>query len=80
MVLKDNPNSKRLTLRRVLGVAGTALLAGALAWAPVAAFTGEMLTVTKIGLAGIALLILMKLLPHGVAPPEDPGKPLDEER
>ena len=51
-------------LRRVLGVAGGVLLGGALAWAPVAAFTGNMLWVTKAGLAGVALLIVMKLLPR----------------
>lgn len=59
-----------LTLRRTLGVAGTALLGGALAWAPVAAFTGEMLTVTKVALAGVALLIVMKLVPRRDVTPE----------
>lgn len=52
-----------LTLRRLLGMTGTVLLGGALGWAPVAAFTGDMLMVTKVGLAGVALLIIMKLLP-----------------
>ena len=66
-------------LRRVLGVAGTVLLGGALAWAPVAAFTGEMLPVTKAGLAGVALLILMKLLPRRDATPEHQPD-LDDER
>jgi hypothetical protein len=69
-----------LTLRRVLGVAGTGLLGGALAWAPLAAFTGEMLTVTKAGLAGVALLIVMKLLPRRHVNPEHPRDPLDDER
>jgi hypothetical protein len=50
-------------LRRVLGVAGSVLLGGALAWAPVAAFTDGMLRVTKAALTGVALLIAMKLLP-----------------
>jgi len=62
--LLDLVKSMCLTLRRVLGVAGTALLGGALAWAPVAAFTGEMLTVTKAALVGVALLIVMRILPR----------------
>jgi hypothetical protein len=72
-------------LRRVLGLAGTVLLGGALALAPVAAFTGEMLTVTKAGLAGVALLIIMKLLPRPPLPndadstPEHLPGPLDHE-
>ena len=53
------------TLRRALGLAGTVLLAGALAGAPVAAFIGEMLLVTKAALAGVVLLIVMQLLPRG---------------
>lgn len=69
-----------LTLRRVLGVAGTALLGGALAWAPVTAFTGEMLTVTKVALVGVALLIVMKLLPRSDVNPEHPPDPLDDQR
>jgi len=67
-------------LRRVLGVVGTALLGGALVWAPVAAFTGEMLTVTKAALAGVALLIIMKLLPRHDVTPEHRQHPLDDER
>jgi len=54
----------------MLGLAGAGLLGGALAWAPVAAFMGEMLTVTKAALAGVALLIVMKLLPR----PDGVGK------
>ena len=50
-------------LRRILGVAGGVLLGGALAWAPVAAFTDDMLWVTKAALAGVGFLIIMKLLP-----------------
>lgn len=66
-------------LRRALGVAGTALLGGALAWAPVGAFTGDMLVVTKAALAGIALLIVMKLLPRrDVTPEHGPDPPADE--
>jgi hypothetical protein len=51
-------------LRRVLGLSGAVLLGGALAWAPIAAFTGEMLLVTKVGLTGVAFLLVMKLLPR----------------
>jgi hypothetical protein len=69
-----------LKLRRVLGVAGTALLGGALVLAPVAAFTGDMLTVTKAGLAGVALLIVMKFLPRRTVTPEHPPDPVDDER
>ena len=55
----------------MLGAAGTVLLGGALAWAPVAAFTGDMLVVTKAALAGVALLIVMKLLPRRAATPKE---------
>ena len=61
-------------LRSALGVAGAVLLGGALALAPIAAFTGDMLTVTKAALAGVALLIIMKLLSRhdaGSEPPPD---------
>ena len=51
-------------LRRVLGLSGAVLLGGALAWAPIAAFTGEMLLVTKVGLTGVAFLLVMRLLPR----------------
>jgi hypothetical protein len=68
------------TLRRVLGLGGTVLLGGALAWAPIAAFTGEMLAVTKVGLTGVALLIAMKLLPGHDATPEHPPDHPDDER
>ena len=68
------------TLRSALGVAGTLLLGGALALAPIAAFTGEMLMVTKAALAGVALLIIMKLLPRPDAASESRPDPLDNER
>ena len=61
-------------------MSGTVLLGGALAWAPVAAFTGGMLIVTKAGLAGIALLIVMKLLPRRDSTPEHRPDALDGER
>jgi len=60
-------------------MAGTALLSGALAWAPVAAVMGEMVSVTKAGLAGVALLIFMKVLPHRAARPADRAGPLEGE-
>jgi hypothetical protein len=68
------------TLRRALGVAGTVLLGGALAWAPIAAFAGEMLAVTKMALAGVALLIVMKLLPRSDATSTQRRDGLDNER
>ena len=71
-------NCRWLALRRALGVAGTVLLGGALAWAPVAAFTDGMLMVTKAALAGIALLIVMKLLPWRDATLEHRPDSLDD--
>ena len=64
-------------LRRALGVAGSVLLAGAVGWAPVAAFTGGMLWVTKAGLAGIALLLVMWLLPRGDDGRDDRADPAE---
>ena len=58
-------------IRRALGVAGIALLGGALAIAPIVAFGGDMRIVSGIGLAGIALLIVMRLLPR--PPSSDAG-------
>jgi len=71
-------------VRSVLGLAGTVLLGAALALAPVAAFTGEMLMITKAALAGVALLIIMKLVPRPPADgsngtPEHRPNPLDDE-
>jgi len=74
------PTTIVLNLRRVLGAAGTALLGGALVWAPVAAFTGDMLTVTKTALAGVALLIVMKFLPRHTVTPEHQPDPVNDER
>jgi hypothetical protein len=61
------------TIRRWLGIAGIALLGGALALAPILAFTGDMTLVSGAGIAGIAFLIVMRLLPR--PPPE--GEPPD---
>ncbi|MBE7523786.1 MAG: hypothetical protein HS109_15590 [Burkholderiales bacterium] len=65
-----------VALRRLLGVAGITLLGGALALAPVLAFTGGMTIVSGAGLAGVALLIAMRLLPRPPAadPEPDEGK------
>ena len=51
-------------LRRALFAIAALLIGGALAWAPIAAFTGDMLPVTKAALAGVAALIAAKLLPR----------------
>ena len=51
-------------IRRALGIAGIALLGGALAIAPIVAFGGDMTVVSGVGIAGIALLIVMRLLPR----------------
>lgn len=50
------------TLRRWLGLAGIVLLGIALALAPILAFTGGMSFVSGVGIAGIACLIVMRLL------------------
>jgi hypothetical protein len=65
------------TLRRALGVAGSVLLGGAVAWAPIAAFTGNMLWVTKAGLAGLGLLLVMWLLPRGDVGRDDRADPAE---
>jgi hypothetical protein len=49
-------------LRVSLGAMGIALLGVALAYAPIAAFDGDMAIVTKLGLAGVALVLLAWLL------------------
>ncbi len=65
------------TLRKVLGAAGIALLAGALAYAPVAAFGGDMTIVSKAGIAGAILVLIAWLLPGRSSAehptPSDPG-------
>ncbi|HET9337675.1 MAG TPA: hypothetical protein VFQ55_01625 [Casimicrobiaceae bacterium] len=53
-----------VAVRRAFGIAGIALLGGALAIAPVVAFGGDMRIVSGIGIAGIACLIVMRLLPR----------------
>lgn len=51
-------------VRKALAVAGIVLLGGALAYAPIAAFDGDMTAVSKAGIAGAALVVLAWLLPR----------------
>ena len=61
--------------RRAFGLAGILLLGIALALAPILAFQGEMIVVSGIGIAGIACLIVYRLLPRPrVAAEPDDGK------
>jgi len=59
------------SIRRALGIAGTVLLGGALALAPIAAFGGDMRYVSGTGIAGIVLLVVMRLLPRPSEPADD---------
>ena len=67
-----------MPVRRAFGLAGIVLLGIALALAPILAFRGEMTFVSAVGIAGIACLIVMRLLPR---PPSDeppaPDQPAD---
>jgi hypothetical protein len=65
-----------VTIRRGFGVAGIALLGVALAIAPIAAFQGHMTLVSGLGIAGIAALIVMRLLPR---PPTQDAEPPRED-
>jgi hypothetical protein len=51
-------------VRRGFGVAGIVLLGVALALAPILAFQGGMTYVSALGIAGIACLIVYRLLPR----------------
>ena len=62
-------------LRRVLGVAGIALLGIALGYAPIAAFHDDMAVVSKAGLAGAVLVLIAWLLP---APPRQTAERDDD--
>ena len=74
-MLSAAPRVTVCSIRRALGLAGTTLLGGALAIAPILAFDGDMRLVSGLGIAGIALLIVMRLLPR---PPEPaPDAPRD---
>jgi len=55
---------KLVAVRRAFGVAGIILLGIALALAPILAFQGDMIPVSAIGIAGIACLIVYRLLPR----------------
>ena len=62
-------------VRRAFGVAGIVLLGVALAIAPILAFQGGMTYVSGIGIAGIACLIVYRLLPRPPAADADPTAP-----
>ncbi len=63
-------------LRRIVGWTGIGLLGAALAYAPIAAFggDGEMVTVSRVGLAGLAFLLVASRLPRP-RPPEPEVEP-----
>ncbi len=52
------------TVRRYLGITGIVLLGIALALAPILAFQGQMSFVSAVGIAGIACLIVYRVLPR----------------
>jgi apolipoprotein N-acyltransferase len=60
------------TLFRVFGLAGIVLLGAALAIAPIAAFENRMTTVSALGIAGIACLLVAWGL-RRIAPPPPPA-------
>ena len=66
------------SVRRAFGVAGIVLLGIALALAPILAFRGEMTLVSALGIAGIACLIVMRLMPRPPAPPDDGDAPREQ--
>ncbi|MCC7115804.1 MAG: hypothetical protein IT520_15645 [Burkholderiales bacterium] len=61
--------------RRLFGFAGTVLLGGALVVAPILAIGGDMRVVSIAGIAGIACLIVMRILPRADVPAETPADP-----
>ena len=61
-------------VRRCVGIAGIVLLGIALALAPILAFRGEMTLVSGVGIAGIACLIVYRLLPRPPAPEPPPDQ------
>ena len=70
-MLTRGPRVTIPSIRRALGMAGTVLLGGALALAPIAAFGGDMRYVSGTGIAGIVLLVVMRLLPRPPDPADD---------
>lgn len=61
-------------IRRCAGLAGIVLLGIALALAPILAFQGGMTYVSGTGIAGIACLIVYRLLPRPPAPDARPDE------
>jgi len=61
-------------VRRAFGVAGIVLLGIALALAPILAFQDGMSLASGLGIAGIACLIVYRLLPRPPAGSPDEGK------
>jgi apolipoprotein N-acyltransferase len=66
-----------VTLFRVFGIAGIVLIGAALAIAPIAAFENRMTTVSALGIAGIACLLvawgLRRISPAPSPRDEDPA-------
>ena len=61
----------RVTLFRILAGAGTVLLGAALVIAPIAAFRDAMTTVSALGIAGIALLLVAWAVRRLTRPPAE---------
>ena len=64
-----------MTLFRILAGAGTILLGAALVIAPIAAFRDAMTTVSALGIAGIALLLVAWALRRLTRPPAETDEP-----
>ena len=63
--------------RQRVGLAGIVVLGAALAYAPIAAFGDDMVGVSRLGILGIALLLVAWRLPRGPDVPPDPPPPSD---
>lgn len=69
------------TRRKVIGLAGIACLGGALAYAPIAALADDIGTVSNVGLAGLALILVARCLPGPPATRRDAERapsPIDD--
>ena len=64
-----------VALFRILAGAGTVLLGAALIIAPIAAFNDRMTTVSGLGIAGMAFLLLAWLLRRFTRPPAQTDEP-----
>jgi hypothetical protein len=64
-----------MTLFRILAGAGTILLGAALIIAPIAAFSDRMTTVSALGIAGMALLLMAWVLRRSLRPPAQTDEP-----